>query len=187
MPVITIRVRGPIQGKLKKIREVLVQGGAGQRRLVFAVGRAVLVKVYEAFKIKSEGGTDESGLKWKPLADYTIALKKSLKRRKPSISLDILEETGKLLKSLTPPTQTAVAPARRTDQVFRIEKNAVVVGTSRAWARANHEGRPNKKPPLPQRRLWPETERWPRSWWRAIAEVAKMEIVQIIIRILQGR
>lgn len=177
--ITTIRVRN-IGPKLARIRRELQPGTATWRRILFAVGRVVLKLVHEAFLVKSKGGTDESGLSWPALAESTLERKRRMKRA----SLDILEELGKLVHSLIPPTANSTGPSNRTDQVFKIEGNAVVVGTDREWAWTHMKGIPGR---LPQRRLWPEPSKWPESWWRMIVEAAKMEVVKAIIRILQGQ
>lgn len=74
--------------------------------------------------------------------------------------VDILRDTGLLLRSLTP-------GARIPEQVFRVGPGEVVVGTNRKGASAHHRGVPGR---LPQRRLWSEPSRWPSSWWSAALE-----------------
>lgn len=182
MPTIVIKVRGNPRKKLAKLRQMLRSGGVAQRALLFAIGRAVLEKVHESFVVKSLGGTDESGLKWQPLAESTVAKKKELKKRKPSISLDVLTETELLMRSLTPPPKTARGPTRRKDQMFRIERNSVVIGTDRPWAYTHHYGIPGR---LPRRPLWPDPANWPPSWWKEICKAAKMELVATITRLLR--
>ena len=182
MPTITIRVRKNPRKKLVKLKDVLRKGGTAMNRLLFVIGRAVLEKVHPAFVTKSEGGTDESGLRWAPLAPYTVDKKRRLKAKRPSISLDTLTETQLLIKSLTPPSKSARGPSRRKDQVFNVTSDGVEVGTTREWAWTHHHGVPGR---IPQRRLWPEVANWPRSWWEHIGEAAKMELVEIITKLLR--
>lgn len=48
-------------------------GGSWQQILLVRMGLALLAKIKEAFLVKARGGTDETGLRWKPLSPYTIA------------------------------------------------------------------------------------------------------------------
>lgn len=84
----------------------------------------------------------------------------------------ILNRTGALLESLTPGSHSP-------DQVLRTDGGALVVGTTRAGAMAHHHGVPKR---LPQRRLWPEPRRWPKSWWGAITAELQKGIVEIVVR-----
>lgn len=90
--------------------------------------------------------------------------------------VEILRDTGLLLNSLSPGTG---AP----EQVFRTERGAVTIGTNRKGARGHHEGIPGK---LPQRRLWPEVNKWPALWWRDIEDQIKQGLVDIAIQLIKG-
>lgn len=89
---------------------------------------------------------------------------------------DILKNTGELLASLTPNSQSPHA-------VFRTYPGEVVLGTSRAGAAAHHEGVPGR---LPRRRLWPEPRRWPAAWRSDINQQALEGLLDIAIFLARG-
>lgn len=102
----------------------------------------------------------------------------------------ILVDTGQLLKSLTPPMPPEAAafePPRVKYQVFRLQRNAVVLGTSRPYAGLQHEGatRTHHSPPIPQRRLWPTVGQWPSSWWRQMLRQAQAGVGDIALHMLR--
>lgn len=90
--------------------------------------------------------------------------------------VDILRDTGKLLSSLSPGE-----PSEHS--VFRVGRGDVTVGTNRPGALAHHEGDP---PRLPQRRLWPEPERWSTGWWRGILVPVRDGVVKMVMDELRG-
>lgn len=91
--------------------------------------------------------------------------------------VDILRETGLLLRSLSPYTKVP-------EQVFRVGRGEVVVGTNRKGAARHHSGDPSKN--LPQRRLWPEPNTWPPAWWSHIAEEARDGLVDVAVLVIRG-
>ena len=91
--------------------------------------------------------------------------------------VDILRETGLLLRSLSPYTKVP-------EQVFRVGPGEVIVGTSRKGATRHHTGDPSKN--LSQRRLWPEPNAWPPSWWLHIAEEGRDGLVDIAVLVITG-
>lgn len=90
--------------------------------------------------------------------------------------VEILRDTGLLLNSLSPGTGS-------TEQVFRVQPGAVVVGTNRKGAAGHHYGIPGR---LPQRRLWPPPDSWPASWWEDILDVTKTGLLDLAVEIIQG-
>ena len=92
-------------------------------------------------------------------------------------NVKILQDTGALLKSISPGSKSK-------DQVFRIEDQAIIIGTTRKGAAAHHHGVPGK---LPQRRLWPEPGKWPNSWWKEITEEVKQTVIQITEELVRGK
>lgn len=89
--------------------------------------------------------------------------------------VEILRDTGLLLNSLSP---GVVGP----NNVFRITPGAVIIGTNRKGAMFHHRGVPGR---LPQRRLWPPTNRWPASWWRDIIEQIKAGLIDITLKMIK--
>lgn len=209
--------------------------------MMVRVGMTALGRIKQAFVVKSRGGTDEAGDRWKPLSPKTIAYSKTRQRGRggrtraenkreshPSQALtkrqrdrwwevyrrqlairkgdkghaaavswlvlkregaqtlltkygyrqvEILRDTGLLLNSLSPGVASA-------EQVFRVGAGEVIVGTNRKGAAAHHHGVPGR---LPQRRLWPETSKWPASWWRDIVDQVKQGLVDITISLIKER
>ncbi len=141
------------------------------------LGLTLLGRIKNAFVVKAKGGTDDAGLRWKPLAPLTLRLR----RGKPPYL--ILRDTGLLLNSLTPGviTSGASTPPPVYKQVFRLAPGVVTIGTVRPWAWAHHVGLPYRRPPLPQRRLWPEVSHWPSNWWLDLAEQGQQGIVDIVL------
>lgn len=90
--------------------------------------------------------------------------------------VDILRDRGLLLNSLSPGVASP-------EQVFRVGRGEVVVGTNRKGASAHHHGVPGR---LPQRRLWPEVRRWPRGWWDDMTDQVKQGAADLAIEVLKG-
>ena len=88
---------------------------------------------------------------------------------------EILHDTGRLLLSLTPGSNSA-------EQVLEVSAGRVIVGTNREGAKANHEGRP---PKLPQRRLWPDPSDWPPEWWDQILTEVQDGVVDMVAQQVQ--
>ncbi len=90
--------------------------------------------------------------------------------------VDILRDTGLLLNSLSPGVPSG-------EQVFRLGRGEVIVGTNRKWARVHHEGSRNGR--IPQRRLWPNPIRWPASWYTDILEQARAGLADIAVLLIK--
>ncbi len=89
--------------------------------------------------------------------------------------VEILRDTGVLLNSLSPGVGSG-------NQVLRVGRGEVVVGTNVPYARFHHE----RTRRIPQRRLWPEPSRWPSSWWRDILEQARAGVLDIAAQLIGG-
>ncbi len=98
----------------------------------------------------------------------------------------ILRDTGLLLNSLSPgvdPGATAPStPPAVEDQVFKVGRGEVIVGTNRKHARAHHEGTAR----IPQRRLWPDPATWPQSWWEDLADAGRTGMIDILLHLLRN-
>ncbi len=57
-------------------------GGAIANAMMTRVGMAILGRIRAAFIVKARGGTDEGGVRWKPLSPKTIAYSKTRQRGK---------------------------------------------------------------------------------------------------------
>jgi len=88
----------------------------------------------------------------------------------------ILRSTGLLLNSLSPGVASG-------EQVFRVGRGEVIVGTNRKWAGVHHYGSRNGR--IPQRRLWPPVNRWPSSWWIDLLEQVRMGLTDIAVSLLR--
>lgn len=100
--------------------------------------------------------------------------------------VEILRDLGLLYNSLQPgvqPDQATATPPRIDRQVFKVQRGAVVIGTRRKWAWTHHKGIPGR---LPQRRLWPEVDRWPSEWWNQIVRQARAGVKKMLIENLKG-
>ena len=137
------------------------------RQIQLAMGTQALSLVKDAFVTKSQGGIDETGAKWKPLAAST-----QKKRRKGTAQAlpQILRDSGRLFNSFSP----ALA--------VRTEPGHVFVGTNVAYAGWQHDGTAT----IPARPLWPAPATWPQRWWEAIGSVAREGIVGLIAALLGG-
>lgn len=89
--------------------------------------------------------------------------------------VEILRDTGLLLNSLSPGVSTI-------DQVFRIYRGEVIIGTNRKGASAHHNGVRGK---LPKRRLWPPPNKWPSAWWQDLADEVQQGMVEVALQLLQ--
>ncbi len=69
-----------------------------------------------------------------------------------------------------------------SSRAFEIADGRVIVGTRREGAMDQHTGRPDKVPPLPQRRLWPDTSDWPHEWWDAITAEVQDGVVDMVVQ-----
>lgn len=170
--VIYIRAtRSDIRRAIAKIPQAAM-GAHGAKAAADALmtrcGLVALGRIKRAFITKSRGGTDEAGERWEPLAPSTIARRRHGKRK--SANVEILRDTGLLLNSMSPGITIA-------EQVFRIGRGEVIVGTNRKWAGVHHNGSRNGR--IPQRRLWPEPRNWPESWWADISEQARAGLIDI--------
>jgi hypothetical protein len=105
------------------------------------------------------------------------------------VHVEILRDTGLLLNSLSPGVvvgeSAPVAPPKVENQVFRVGRGEVIVGTNRKFAATHHRGIPGK---LPQRRLWPEVSNWPQNWWTDITRQGVYGLIDIALYLLsRGR
>ena len=159
--IYTVRYKGTRAQVVAAVQRA-VKAAMGDQAMLKEVGQAVQEVVYEAFLIKTVGGTDAAGLRWEPLADMTV------KKKKSDV---ILVEHNELEESLKP------GASRPIYQIFRVLRDGVVVGTDRPFAFLQHLG--GKR--LPQRRLWAKLRNWPREWWWLVKKPAKLGVVKAIL------
>lgn len=78
--------------------------------------------------------------------------------------VDILRDTGRLLRSLEPGLEDA--PKKPANQILRVRAGEITVGTTVEYAERHQNGDPARN--LPARPLWPEPQNLPDAWWEAI-------------------
>lgn len=95
--------------------------------------------------------------------------------------VDILRDTGELLRSFSPGVAAGreadvnfVGPSEHPDgQIFRIDPDAVTVGSNKKpW---HHQGVPGR---LPSRPFWPLNGLIPEAWWPAINQACLRGITE---------
>lgn len=65
--------RSAIRDLIRSIPREARSGGTAAQALLVRIGMEALARIRDAFVVKARGGTDESGLSWKPLAKSTVA------------------------------------------------------------------------------------------------------------------
>lgn len=151
------------------------------RILAASVGVAVLDVIHKQFKIKSDGGTDVTGERWKPLSPTTIAIKK---KKYPRNADKILREKDLLMDSLKPPLAGPVAAQtvpRVKHQVFRLQKGTVIIGSNRPFISRHLYGTRW----IPQRRPWPAPGQWNAGWWQEILTKTRYVVSTIIVALIR--
>lgn len=93
--------------------------------------------------------------------------------------VEILRDTGLLLNSLSP----GVNPGSVEHQIFQATPGEVIIGTNRKGASAHHNGIPGR---LPQRKLWPDPDDWPKEWIDDIQDQAAQGFTEILFYLLRS-
>jgi hypothetical protein len=169
------------------------------RALQLRLSQATLSQVHQDFLAKSRGGVGRDGVKWPALSPKTIARRRRTKkergefkrrrRRGEKLSalgffgsrvVDMLRDTARLLRSLTP---GADGSSTGPDQVVRLTPGAVVVGTNDPKAAAHQNGTKH----VPARPFMPVGGRIPRAYWPAIAAAAGRGVARAVVLVLGGR
>jgi hypothetical protein len=168
---ITIRVRGSRDNVRRLLRTLpaALSGRASDptgvaRSLSLRLGMVALSLVKQAFVEKSQGRTDESGLRWAPLAPSTI---RGRRQGRGTGSPLIGRDTGILLNTLSPGVAGNVLDAR---------PGLASVGTSCPYAIHFHAARP----------LWPEPKDWPARWLALLAQQLVQGAAQAAIQMAKG-
>lgn len=172
MAEFTIRFRGnraQLKAQITRLPSILQQASTASSRTALArVGNATLKVVYDAFKVKARGRTDQAGQKWQKTV------------RKKVYPHGILVERG-ILRSSLQPNKDPAQIGHTIYQVFRIGQGGVSVGTAQPFAMVHHKG----KGKIPRRRLWPELRLWPPPWKQAILSAAARGCVDVLREILR--
>lgn len=172
----TIRTRIPKRELVKLFRQLpgILSGSRPDRYNVgqsfrVSVGMSMLKQIHRSYITKARGENDSLALGWKPLAPSTIKQKKRLGLSDYRARL-INRRTDRLLNSLKPAEINYYHYRPPKDQVFRVQRKAVVVGSSVPYAKFVHA----------KRRLWPSMYKM-RGWLRR-AVVAGRDMVVLTLQ-----
>ncbi len=169
------------------------------RGVQLRLSTAVLSQVQQDFITKSRGGVGRDGVKWVPLKPATVARRGRTgkekaafdKRRKAGEKVsksrffggrvvDILRDTARLLRSITPGVDgSAVGP----DQVVRTPPGEVIVGTNVPYAGTHQNGTRH----VPARPFLPVNGRIPPAYMPAIGLAAARGVARAVVLMLGGR
>lgn len=145
------------------------------RGLQLRLSAALLSQVQQDFLVKARGGTGRDGVKWAPLSRKTL----TKKRTGGTGQAEILRNTGRLLRSITPGVDGV---ARGPDQVVQTLPGSVVVGTNVPYAAAHQTGTRTTpaRPFLPVRTI-------PAAHMPAIGLAAARGVARAVVLLLGGR
>lgn len=187
MPTVTYRGSArDLRRALRLIPPLLAGRAADPQRLAQAVqlrlGVRLLSLVQADFVTKSRGGTGKDGVTWAKLSPKTIAARerkakkggKKAKSARFAGRYDVLRDTGKLLRSLTPGVEDR--PARAEGQVLRPGRGDVIVGTNVPYAAAHQNGTKH----TPARQILPPPGRLPPAYEQPLLDAALRGVVRII-------
>lgn len=100
-----------------------------------------------------------------------------------SRDVDILRDTSRLFRSLSPGIEDA--PAAQPDQILAAGPGRLTVGTKTPYAAAHHRGIPGR---LPRRALWPADGKMPPAWNAAVAgALARGMLRAVVLLLTRGR
>jgi len=174
MARLTLRLRGTKSQLVQALHEVpsWITGSQADRHNIGKVfkahfARSVFTRIHAAFMDKSAGGSDELGNTWKPLAASTRQSGLRGKRALLQGKRGILIKTGRLEESLRPGAATGDFYQKPRDQIVKLERGSISLGTGVPYARFHHLGTRR----IPRRRLWPSAASM-RPWVRDAAAYA---------------
>ncbi|HYH63260.1 MAG TPA: hypothetical protein VD866_01035 [Urbifossiella sp.] len=206
MPPVTVVFRGTRADLVRALAAVpTTLAGRGRDAVGAALGvqlrlsTAVLSQVHQDFLTKSRGGVGKDGVKWAPLDPKTVAGRKrtvkesaALKKRRKAGEkvtalsyyggrvVDILRDTARLLRSLTPGTD---GTPRGADQIVRTPPGEVIVGTNVPYAGAHQNGTRH----VPARPFTGRKGRIPPAYMPAIGLAAARGVARAVVLMLGGR
>lgn len=188
LPQSTVIFRGPrvrLLGALRFLPRMLagrVSDPTGEVRILLTrVGLAALGVIRDAFLVRARGGTDASGMVWKPLEPETIAARRAGPGGKRG-KVEILRDTGRLFASLGPalPMAGTVLVGRTVPgQMLVVKPGSVSVGTNVKYGKYHHLGTGS----IPKRPLWPDWTRWPAQWRRRVYDQYEYALADLLIRL----
>lgn len=141
------------------------------------LGLRLMSLLQRAFLDKARGGTSEDGITWEPLKPSTVRRRRRGRRgSRHAGRVEILRDTGRLLRSLTPGVD-APGPGGEV----RTPPGRVIVASNVPYAGYHHRGTRR----IPSRPLWPLDGRLPAGWTRELAESLKRGILAAIVSLLE--
>lgn len=174
--------------------------GGVVRAMQLRMGNAWLSQVYQDFLVKSRGGTGRDGIKWPPLDPKTTAARKRskssvaefnrAKKRDPKLTklafygarkADIGIDTARMVRSLTAGYEDQ--PAASPDQVLKLGRGELIIGSNVPYTGAFHRGRPGRQPPRP---ITPLNGRIPDAYQPALALAMNRGILTVLAYLLRG-
>ena len=151
------------------------------RGVQLRLATSLLSQVQQDFLVKSRGGTGKDGVRWPPLSPATIAARKrtrgdekafrAAKKRDPKLTalafygsrkVDMLRDTARLLRSLTPGVEDR--PSGNPDQIIRLGKGSLILGSNCPYLGAHQFG--TKR--IPARPVFPVRGVVPAAYWPAL-------------------
>lgn len=170
------------------------------RGVQLRVATALLSQVQQDFLVKSRGGTGKDGVKWPPLSPRTVAARRrtkadekafrSAKKRDPKLTalafygsrtVDMLRDTARLLRSLTPGVEDR--PAANPDQVIRLGRGQLILGSNCPYLGTHQFGSKH----VPARPVFPLRGVVPAAYWPSIYAAFARGIVAALIVLARGR
>ncbi len=151
----------------KRVRGLLTPAQDKRWRILFATRKAWLMA-----KGMSPGAAaaQAASIAWATLKKEGAQTRLSVYG---SRQVDILRDTGRLFRSLTPGVEDR--PSGEPEQVFDVPPGRVIVGTKVPYASRQHKHRP----------LWPD--QIPPYWWDAIKASLARGIARVLGQFLAGR
>ena len=149
--IVTRRNKRFVTGIFKNVN-LYISGNASDR---YGIGRvfwstfthSLFTSIYESYKVRSEGGTDDLGNVFKPLAKSTVASRKGLRRlrgqpSKATNAVLIMRVTDAIFRSLKPTQLSNRAYRPRKNQLAKRVRNKLEVGTLVPYAKFHDSTRP---------------------------------------------
>ncbi len=195
----TTRIAIPRNGiaKLKELTKNIGGYISGRKLDEHGIGRVfwntlasyLFQKIYEAYVVKSHGGTDELGNAWEPLAESTVRMKKTatsalrssrskekkyLRGLKPERSHKrlIMRETDRLINSFKPSIIRGFGEyTARNDQIAYKTTRSFVIGTDVEYAKYHNSTRPV----IPD-----NADIWVKEAIEAAVDAARERLIQVV-------
>lgn len=201
----TIYFRGTAAGLRQLLHQIprVLAGKAADpagvaRGVQLRMNTALLSQVQQDFLVKSRGGTGRDGVRWKPLSPKTVAARartrgevtafRTAKKKDPrttalafygSRKVDVLRDTGRLLRSLTPGVEGQ--PSGNPDQVLRLGPGELILGSKCPYLERHQEGSKH----TPARPVFPVRGKLPPAYLPAVLGAAARGVVALVVVLIQ--